>query len=179
MNPKDHRYALVASRKKLRALTAQRQTPDAAGGPVALRHRLLTLAGVDEQQQANLVRRSIERLSSLLDARRTQRLVVPIGQNQGSRVEEFEEPDYREQRQAAEALLSVLGVQPSRSASAGSPTQVAVVVQIDPMQATAAKGPEIKVISPGPEAQSPEPDSASSAQRGTRSRSAGTEGHKA
>lgn len=119
------------------------QVPDAAGGALALRDRLMAQAGVDEVRQAKLLRSSVDKLESQLSCLKVQRLVVPQGQNQGAVVETFEDVDNIAQRSAAVELLSVVGAYPSKTAGHAGPTTVKVVLVIDPMREPA---PRVKVI---------------------------------
>lgn len=84
-------------------------SPDAVGGPLGLRERLLEMAGVTEAEQAILTRRAIDTYVRLLTATKGQRLVVNAGLNV-SEVQTFVDADHAIQARAADALLDRFGV---------------------------------------------------------------------
>lgn len=98
----------------VRASSAAMASGEALGGALGLRERLLELAGVTEQEQARLTRCAISKLTDLLSATKTQRLVVNAGLNQ-SEVREFVDEDLGRQHAAAVELLDRFGVVVSKS----------------------------------------------------------------
>ncbi len=89
-------------------------SPDAVGGPLGLRERMLEMAGVTEAEQAVVVRLAITKLVELTKAKRTQRLVVNVGLNT-SEVQEFVDDDGALQARAASELLDRFGVVVSKA----------------------------------------------------------------
>lgn len=102
-----------------RASQAALASPDAVGGALALRERLLEAAGVTFEEQASLTRASIEVYKRLLSAKKVQRLVVNQGLNT-SVVETFVDEDGALQARAADALLDRFGVVVSKTAQIGT-----------------------------------------------------------
>lgn len=128
--------------RKPRNMSLQ-SVPDAAGGALALRDRLMEKAGVDEAGQAKSLRASWDKLNAQLSSMKVTRFVVPIGQNRGSEVQTFEDADNTAQRAAAVELLSVVGAYPSKNVGHSGPSTVKVVLVIDPMR---EPSPRVKVI---------------------------------
>lgn len=120
--------------------------PDASGGAVALRERLLEKAQVTEDDQARLLKAALDKLESQLEASVVRRLTVGTGAGR-SEVREYVDLDTNAQRAAAVELLSVVGAYPSKSIGGSGQTQVAVVVRIDPMLAPMAQAKVVEVQS--------------------------------
>lgn len=94
-------------------------SPDAVGGALGLRERLLEMAGVTESEQAVLTRRAIDTYVKHLSAKKTQRLVVNAGLNT-SEVQTFVDEDGALQARAADALLDRFGVSVSKQQLGGT-----------------------------------------------------------
>jgi hypothetical protein len=105
--------------------SAALSSPDAVGGALGLRERLLEMAGVTEAEQAILTRRAIDTYVSHLSAKKVQRLVVNAGLNT-SVVKEFIDDDGALQARAADALLDHFGVVISKASAGG--TQVGTLI---------------------------------------------------
>jgi site-specific recombinase len=90
-------------------------SPDAVGGALGLREKMLELAGVTEAEQARLTRVAITRLTEEVSAEKVQRLVVNRGLN-NSEVVEFVDIDWSSRHRAAAELLDRFGVVVSKSA---------------------------------------------------------------
>jgi hypothetical protein len=94
-------------------------SPDAVGGALGLRERLLEMAGVTEAEQAILTRRAIDTYVRHLGAKKVQRLVVNQGLNT-SVVQEYVDEDLAIQARAADALLDRFGVVVSKTAASST-----------------------------------------------------------
>lgn len=93
--------------------SAALSSPDAIGGALGLRERMLELAGVTEVEQARLLRVAIIRIEEELSATRVQRLVVNAGLNQ-SEVREYVDIDHGARHRAAAELMDRFGVMVSK-----------------------------------------------------------------
>jgi len=94
-------------------------SPDAVGGALGLRERLLADAGVTHEEQAELTRRAIDTYKRHLGAKKVQRLVVNAGLNV-SEVQTFVDEDLAIQARAADSLLDRFGVVVSKQAAIGT-----------------------------------------------------------
>lgn len=103
----------LATRKHAQTLAVQ----DSAGGTLALRERMLALAGISDADQAQALRQSFDVLVRHLGYRKVQRLVVRDARDH-EHVEEYQDEDASAQRSAAVALIELIGAMPSRSTQA-------------------------------------------------------------
>lgn len=127
----------ILARKRSPSALVLAPVPDALGSALALRERMLLAAGIDEPEQARIARLAVDKFTSLLDAKRKQRLVVNAGLH-NSEVREFIDEDHVVQARAAAELAALIGLYPSKSAGSintSGPTQINVHLVTRPREA--------------------------------------------
>jgi hypothetical protein len=87
---------------------------DSAGGALALREKMLAVAGITEAELGAALRASFDTLRAQLDVTKVQRLVVRVARDQET-VQEYTDADTSSQRSAALALIDLIGAMPSRA----------------------------------------------------------------
>lgn len=90
--------------------------------PLALRQRMLELAGFGSPEQAQLVRKALGKIERMLGAKKTQLVTF-----EGEITDRVDMEDNAAQLRAAEALARLMGVEPSKDVNAGA---VKVTVEV-------------------------------------------------
>lgn len=104
------RNLALGSGKALAAFKALSELPDRQ------REALLALAGMDPMRLAAYVRTAFGVLADAMNATKVSRLVVPQGKDRAAKVAEFVDIDTSARLTAADQLLKVAGMYPSRAA---------------------------------------------------------------
>ena len=123
--PRAARHPALASGRALDTLKTL------ASAPPAIREQILALASITPRKLAKLVRKSFREMNRALAAERVQRLVVPGGKGEAASVEQFTDIDFSTRLQAADMLLKVAAIYPSRAAVTGDPSAPQGIVNVN------------------------------------------------
>jgi hypothetical protein len=109
------------------------QPPDAIGETaLAVRDEILGLTGWSRERQAVAVAHSLAVLTDELGALATERVVVRDGQYT-ERIETFDDIDHKARQAAADKLLTVFGMYPSKNAGGSGPAAIQINISLRSM----------------------------------------------
>jgi len=113
------------------------------------RARLLALAGYDEAKLVAILQRTLDKLTSNLEARSVSRIQKLVGRGQ-SEIVEYTDDDTNAQLRAVDMLMTFLGAYPSRSSgdvSGSGAVQVNISI-LQPPASTPADRPVVIDVTP-------------------------------
>ena len=129
------------ARKKSPSQKALARVADSAGGALALRDQILIEAGITNARLAQITKVIVEEtLAAAQGAMRQQPVVVGTGRGT-SEVQLVSMPDEALRQRCREALVDLIGLQPSRAAQPVAPQPVAIQINFVDRQTQAAQEP--------------------------------------